>query len=618
LPTEPGGQPPSQPAAAAPAADAGDQAQPADAAAPTKLAPVENVPRQKLRPPELVAEALTAPREGALTGKPLRLVEALSHTPDRQQQLRITQAYWRLSAAQALYHWALDERGLLGRYTSSGAESPTIASARVAAEANVRDAQLAVGQAQQELADVIGTAGADNLPLAVDRPHVGSYNTLYEEIFGNRPAPPRIRLIHRMLPIRRQAIDAHGAAVVATLDALEATAEELRSGGQGLATLLGLFEQLSQQRRAFIDATREYNHEIAEYLFAVVRPGTSDQVLVSRLILSSGPSGGTTPAAPRQAVPPASQQPEQPTQPAAGASAAVGEPSASNYRPEDLGDLLDDGALYGGMAQLNAPARVQKLSELLHWDRQLPDELGRPTPLADCLRSVGSTDRPAVLKLYWQTRERAARYQVISDQLERLNALAAAAIALRNEPGMAEAGVRLQAARRAAQAAALEAQLALVESEFQLTQAAGRRLEEVWLLPTTPPQSGRYVVAANGGLQPAVRRLAQAVALRHEELELRTDAVIRCDQLRAESGSNARAASGGQAPAASAAGELSALDRVVWAVVRQAEETLVFLNSLTEYNLAIARYVLATTPPGTSNEDLVRRLVIARTARGES
>jgi hypothetical protein len=64
--------------------------------------------------------------------------------------------------------------------------------------------------------------------------------------------------------------------------------------------------------------------------------------------------------------------------------------------------------------------------------------------------------------------------------------------------------------------------------------------------------------------------------------------------------------------------ELSALDQVVWAVARQAEHTLEFLSGLTEYNVAIARYVLATAPPGVAADELLKRLVIARTARGES
>ncbi len=72
---------------AAPDGAAGTASQPE-----SQLAPVGDVPRQRLRPPELLAEALATPREGALDGMPVELLEALSHTPDRQQQLKIVQA----------------------------------------------------------------------------------------------------------------------------------------------------------------------------------------------------------------------------------------------------------------------------------------------------------------------------------------------------------------------------------------------------------------------------------------------------------------------------------------------------------------------------------------------
>ncbi len=67
-----------------------------------------------------------------------------------------------------------------------------------------------------------------------------------------------------------------------------------------------------------------------------------------------------------------------------------------------------------------------------------------------------------------------------------------------------------------------------------------------------------------------------------------------------------------------AADELSAIDGLVWAIGRQSRETLLFLSTLTEYNLAIARYALGTSAPGISGDQLVPKLVIARTARGES
>ena len=163
---------------------------------------------------------------------------------------------------------------------------PETLSARASARADVLDAESMAAQAQQELADLMGTTGNEDLPLASDRPHVGGYNTYYEEIFNNRVPPARIRLIHRMLPIRRKAIDAHAEAILAALDAIEATGDEFQRGNQTLVAMLTSVDRLKHERRIFIAAVRDYNQDIAEYLFAVVPPGTSDKMLVSKLILS--------------------------------------------------------------------------------------------------------------------------------------------------------------------------------------------------------------------------------------------------------------------------------------------------------------------------------------------
>ena len=116
---------------------------------------------------------------------------------------------------------------------------------------------------------------------------MGDYNTHYNSIFSSRVPPPRIRLIHRTLAVRRKAIDSHAEAIVAALDALESTGEELRDRGQGLATLLATFEQLKHERRAFMADVRAYNQEIAEYAFAVAPPQATGETLVSMLIKTS-------------------------------------------------------------------------------------------------------------------------------------------------------------------------------------------------------------------------------------------------------------------------------------------------------------------------------------------
>ena len=603
-------------------------------APPGDMAPLDDVPRERLRPPEIIAQALASPKEYGLTGAPLTLVAAISRSRDRQQQLRIAQAYWRLTSAQAEYHWALEERDLAERYLQAHAESPAVASARSTAAANVSDAQLNVAEAQQQLADTAGTV-AGEMPLSVDRPHVGSYTTLFEQLYSGRQAPPRIRLIHRTLPIRRQAIDAHGAAIIATLDAVEATGDEFGASGQGMTTLLTLLDELHRERQQFMAAVREYNDSIAEYLLTIASPGTSDDVLVSRMILTT-PSSTRPDLSPGGNLAPRSANPVQPNSapsnpgppnnpaepktfeapPAAGAAPSeqptvadpAAEPRTSNYQPGDVDALLaNGGGLYQGLADLPAPARVQKLAGLLHWNRSAPSDADRRVELAECLRGVSQVERQSLLAAYWRASEAAALHQSLNDEVEQLNALVPILTASGDERGMAAAGVRFHAARRQLKARTLEAQLALVDAEFQLTQAARQRLEDPWLLPATSPQAGRYVVAERD--TGAALRAGQAVLTRHEELQLRADAVLHADKLRASVGAgNAQLA--GEPP-----GEPTSLDRAIWAIDHQSRQTTAFLHGLTEYNVAIARYALARLPAAIPSEQLVKKLVIVRSGR---
>ena len=94
-----------------------------------RLAPVDATPKQRLRPPELLAKALETLREGAVVGEPLTLQVALARSNDRQQQLKIAQAYWRLCAAQVDHHWARSQLQMLGEFTGAQANLPGMKSA---------------------------------------------------------------------------------------------------------------------------------------------------------------------------------------------------------------------------------------------------------------------------------------------------------------------------------------------------------------------------------------------------------------------------------------------------------------------------------------------------------
>lgn len=626
-----------------------------------RLAPLDSPARQKLRPPELIAEALETPRQGALVGTPMTLREALARTTTREQQLKIAQAYWKLCATQADYHWARNERDLLGQYTQQHTNLPGTLSARASARAVVRDAQLAVTQAQQDLADLIGMRSDASPPLASDRPHVGDYNTHFENLFGTRVPPARLRLIHRTMPVRRRAIDAHGEAIVAALDALEVTGEELRQQGEGMATVMASLEQLRQQRRAFIEDVSQYNQEIAEYAFAVAPATANGDTLVSMLIKTSpraaapakgtraedprratratfeteavdrnraagreseAPRFGTPPAAEPAAAGPSSEEApryrdprsQQPTEaPPEGESEPAENEHTSNYQSESAAEA-DEVGMYQGLVSVEGPARVQKLSNLLHWDRNLPRDTGTPVQLVECLRGISPAERLAVIDAFWRARQQAARCQVLAEHLEQLAALPSIAIGMRDQQGMAEVTVRVQAARKAARASLVDAQRDLIAAEFDLTQAARRNLDGPWLLPATVPQGGRYIVSAGRPrrVDPRALHWGEVVRVSHERLAERADAIVQADVNRAQLTDGARQHARGEAGSAD---EPMRLDSVLRAVSRQNRETLAFLQELTEYNKAIARFALVTWPEGTANDQLVKKLVIARSTR---
>ena len=378
-----------------------DSAAPAEEAAETDMAPVGSVPRQRLRPPELLAEALATPQEGGLRGASVPLVAALRTLPTVSSNCGSPGPIgsWRpprpvfTGHARNVICWITTSRrtprcppckapggGSRQRAQRATRRGPSAAGIRrLAGHRRRRAATVGRSPARRQLQHVLPrdfwrrAAGAG--PHSLDRPHAAdSPSGDRRSRGGDRGGARRVGGDRRAVCHRRP-----GAGDVAGV------------GRPTARRAAGL-----HRRRV-----RDYNQEIAEYLFAVVRPGTSDQVLVSRLILtstkSSAPGVNETPAesgAPRTFAPPEGDGRPVLQQPA-------GDPpvdtQTSNYQPADVGELLGDGgALYRGLVDLHPPARVQKLSGLLHWDRGLPTDGTRPAAFADCLGGVAASERLAL------------------------------------------------------------------------------------------------------------------------------------------------------------------------------------------------------------------------------
>ncbi|MGH7193779.1 MAG: hypothetical protein ACREJM_09635, partial [Candidatus Saccharimonadales bacterium] len=258
-----------------------------------------------------------------------------------------------------------------------------------------------------------------------------------------------------------------------------------------------------------------------------------------------------------------------------------------------------DAGLYSAFASLDPPQRLRQLADTLQWDRS-SELTGAATSLSDALAAAG--DRRAVIAAYWRARERIAAFQIRQQQREQLNALQAAALRQSNQPGAAEAMLRLQTARLAAEAGAVETQVAVLASQFDLAQALRRPLSGAWPLPTTPPHAGHFRLKldtqpATVVQSPLVRRLTPDIPTLYEALLRRAEAVVAADAARAEISSRCES------------GE-ALLDPAIAITARTAEEALSVLADQTGYNVQFAEYVFAVAPPTLAAGELAGLLVV--------
>ena len=286
----------------------------------------------RVSPSALLAELLTLPNPSAVTGRPLTLLEALSTARDVGRQAEVVHAYWRAVEALGAYRAAADAAARLGLAVRPE-DGPMLRAAQTAAQASVQVAAARALVAQHELGDAALLGLASGPPLPADSPHVGGYRTGFDEVYAMRGVAPRARMLHRMLPLRRQTIEARAAAVQAAEDALQAVAEAYAAGRVDLAAVRAAVDQWAGQRQAFMAAVCQYNHDIADYALAVTGPVVASQSLVSMLILPAARIGSGSPQP---------SSPGGPAHPVPGGASS--EPNPSGVIPatalEPAGDLL--------------------------------------------------------------------------------------------------------------------------------------------------------------------------------------------------------------------------------------------------------------------------------------
>ncbi len=652
---------------------AGDAAKsPPESALPTESAsPTESIPPgkpvgpdkdplvpvrpdgQDIAPPRTIAKMFRQPDGSKLSGRRLALLDALSTAHDLQRQLDVTHAYWHLAAAAAEYHALFQQVEWLGQFQVRSRDEEILRTVRASAAASLQEAELAVITAQYELAELALLPAGDPLPLPTDQPHVGPYHTHFDEIFSVRSAPGRVRLISRTLPIRRRAIDVRSSAVQAAEEALKAACEDYRLDQTNLEVVLSCMAQVARQRRGLIGSVRDYNHDIVDYALAVIGKPTSGPALVAMLIKPKGETpkqstpkpGSAVPDRPQQ-IPPSlpkrdrptlapprddqkSDRPKQSDRPKKldrskqldGPIAPLpATPSVPSIRTTNKPAINEQGAteprhagLYPALVGATPASQAKHLALPLHWDRDLPDELRESITLADCLtecpRMQPNGDCLRAIGAFWLARQRAAEYQVFSEQAELLEGLVPSVpqdrSAMFSPTALSPTATkRLQAARSAAEADLFESHVDLIESQYELTRLVNRPVDSAWLLPSTVPHSGRYLPRLD--VQPSelahswpMRRLAVTIPALADSVQNHAAAVVEADTARAGAFAGLQA---GSRP----------IGRSLECIRRQTDAALAFLRTLTDYNRTIAQYALAVLPPGIPSEKLLAALVVVQ------
>lgn len=248
----------------------------------------DSAKQQDFLPPHVVARALEPPKETPLAGHSLSLQAAVSAARDTAGQVDVVHVYWDVVGMAAQYNLRRRERAVLERLEPRPGDELMARTARVSSDAAVVEAQIAAVASQHALAErTLAPLASASLPLPSDRPCAAPYETRFEQLFANRPAPGQAWLINRTLPLKWLAIENRAKAVAAAEEALTASRDAYRRGEVDLENVLAALAAWSHQEDALMRNVCDYNHDIADYAAAVAVGPADGATLVSMLI---GPS----------------------------------------------------------------------------------------------------------------------------------------------------------------------------------------------------------------------------------------------------------------------------------------------------------------------------------------
>jgi hypothetical protein len=228
------------------------------------------------------------------TGKPIALVDCLFRNA-YSDRLTTVKSYWLLRQRQAQFRTLLEQKEMLAAIeqvvierrndTTGPADMLRLQAARLAADAAISQARVALIEAQYALALRLGTVAEAAWPLASTAPHSGSYLLKIESqprgIIESWP----VRRLTATIPRLTEAVAGLAAAVVEADSARAAATESyrLRQGGIG-AVLEGVAGQ-TEETSMLLTCVTEYNAAIAEYSLTVLPPGYPADKVAESLVM---------------------------------------------------------------------------------------------------------------------------------------------------------------------------------------------------------------------------------------------------------------------------------------------------------------------------------------------
>jgi hypothetical protein len=227
------------------------------------------------------------------SGRAINLADCLTRDGSMNHRPTI-EAYWLVRQRAAQYQVLTGQLELLDSLASvvlerrndrSGAtDMLRLQAAQQSTRAMMREAHVALVEAQYALALRLGAVADDAWPLASTVPHSGSYLLKIE-------AQPRavaeswpVRRLAATMPGLSESVQRRAAAVVDADAARVTAAEKYAAGAAAFDRLLDSVATQTEQTSAFLESLTAYNRAIAEYATTVLPQGIPAAKLVAALV----------------------------------------------------------------------------------------------------------------------------------------------------------------------------------------------------------------------------------------------------------------------------------------------------------------------------------------------